>query len=70
MQVTSFSSVVEAVDQLPLDEQEVLLDILRKRIIASRRAELAKEIQIARKEFQNGDYQLATPSEITKEILS
>jgi len=70
MQVASFSNVLEAVDQLSLDEQESLFDILHKRIIENRRAQLAQEIQTARKEFQRGDFQMAAPDEIMKEILS
>ncbi len=71
MQTTiSFGEVVEAADRLSLDEQESLLDILRKRVVEKRRAELAQDIQNARKEFQEGHYQPATPSEIIEEILS
>ncbi len=66
----SFGEIVEAADQLSLDEQESLLDILRRRIIEKRRVELAQDIQTAREEFQKGDYQAVTPGEIMKEILS
>lgn len=70
MQVKSFGDVVEAVDKLSLDEQESLLDILHKRIIENRRAQLAQDIEAARKEFRSGDFQPDDPDEIMKEILS
>lgn len=70
MQVDSFGDVIEAVDKLSLDEQESLLDILHKRIIENRRAQLVQDIQTARKEFQSGDFEATTPDEIVKEILS
>ncbi len=68
--VTSFGEVLEALDKLSLEEQETLIDILHRRMIERRRTELAEDIRHARKEFQEGRCQPATPSEIMKEILS
>ena len=39
-----------------------------RRIIERRRAELAQGVRNARKEFQKGDYQAATPGELMEEI--
>ena len=66
----SFGEVLEAADRLSLEEQESLLDILQRRIIERRRAELAQDIREAREEFQQGHCQPATPTEIMEEILS
>lgn len=66
----AFGEVLEAADSLSLDEQETLIEILQRRMIQQRRAELAQDIQAARKEFQAGKCQPATPSEIMKDILS
>jgi len=68
--LVAFGEVLEAADSLSLDEQETLIDILQRRMIQQRRAELAQDIQAARKEFQAGHCQPATPSEIMKDILS
>jgi hypothetical protein len=68
--VVSFGEVLEAVDKLSLEEQESLIDILRRRMIERRRAELAKDIEEARQEFREGACQPATPSDIMEEILS
>lgn len=65
-----FDDVLDAADQLSLDEQETLIDILRRRMIERRRAVLAKEIEEADKEFQDGKCKTVTPSELMKEILS
>jgi hypothetical protein len=65
-----FGDVVEAADHLSLDEQETLLDILRRRINEQRRAALAKEVENADKDFEEGRWRAATPSEIMQEILS
>lgn len=66
----SFGEVLEAADKLTLEEQESLIDILHRRMIERRRAELAKDIEEARKEFREGRCQPATPGEIMDEILS
>lgn len=66
----TFGDVLETVDSLPLEEQEELIEILRRRVIERRREELAKEIQEARKEFRAGRARPATPDELMSEILS
>jgi hypothetical protein len=68
--ISTFSEVLQAADKLSLDEKETLIDILKKRLIDHRRAELIKEVQNAEQEYQNGQCRPATPSEIMKEILS
>jgi hypothetical protein len=65
----SFGEVLEAVDKLSLEEQVSLIDILQRRIIERRRAELAEDIQEARKDFEEGRSKPATPSELMDEIL-
>ena len=65
---TTFNDVLESVDKLSLDEQETLLEVLHRRLIEYRRSDIAKEIQDAQNEFQQGYCQPATPSEIMKEI--
>jgi len=65
----SFGEILEATDKLSLDEQQSLIEILHRRMRERRRAEIAKNIQAARKEFQQGQCQPATPSDIMKDIL-
>lgn len=67
---SSFGKVLETVDRLPLEDQEALIEILHGRIIERRRAELAKDIQDAQKEFKAGHARPATPDELMAEILS
>lgn len=68
--MVSFGEVLEAADKLSLEEQVSLIDILQRRIIEHRRAELARDIQEARKEFEEGHCKPTTPSELMNEILS
>ncbi len=66
----SFSEILEAADQLSVDEQTTLIEVLRHRVTERRREELAREIQEARREFQAGQCQPKTPADILKDILS
>ncbi len=65
-----FGELLEELDKLPLGDQEVLRDILARRIIERRRDELAREIKDARKEHQRGQSRPVTPDELIKEIIS
>jgi len=65
-----FGEILETVDRLPLEEQEALIEILHRRVIERRRAELAKDIQEAQKEFKAGHARPMTPDELMAEILS
>jgi hypothetical protein len=65
-----FGDVLEAVDNLSLEEQETLIDILHRRVIERARKRLAAEIQEARREFADGRCRPTTTDEIMEEILS
>ena len=66
----TFGEILEAADRLSLEDQESLLDVLHRRVIDKERAELVKDVQEARKEFNEGKCRPASPDELMKEILS
>lgn len=66
----SFGEVLETAERLPLEEQDALIEILHRRVIERRRAELAKDIQEAQKEFKAGYARPVTPDDLMAEILS
>jgi hypothetical protein len=68
--VVSFGEVLEAADRLPGEEQEMLLQILRQRLLERRREELRRDVRSALNEFKEGRGQPATPDELMSEILS
>jgi hypothetical protein len=68
--IVHFDEILDDVEKLSLEEQETLIDILNRRVIDRRRLELAKEIQEAQKEFQEGSVKTVTPDELMREILS
>jgi hypothetical protein len=65
-----FDELLEAVDKLPLEDQETLLAILERRRLARRRAELAADVREAREEFETGKATAKTPAELMQEIMS
>jgi transcriptional regulator CtsR len=70
MTEATFTEIVEAADQLSPEDQEDLIDILQKRLLARRRAALVRDVQEAQKEFADGKCQPVTPGQLMEEILS
>ena len=68
--IASFAEVLEAADELPLDDQESLAEILHRRVIERRRGELAREALQARQEFEQGNCRPVTADDLMSEILS
>jgi hypothetical protein len=66
----SFNDILEAADELSLDEQATLLEVLQHRVIERRREALAQDIQQARRDFAAGQIRPASPADILKNILS
>lgn len=65
-----FREVLEAVDALSLEEQEELMDVVRRRLIERRRLDLTSEIAEAEAEYDSGKCETRTPGELMREILS
>jgi hypothetical protein len=67
---TTFAEVLDAADELPLDDQESLVEILHRRVIERRREELAIEALEARQEYEQGGCRPAVADELMAEILA
>jgi hypothetical protein len=70
MTQATFADLIEAAEQLPLEEQEDLIHILKNRLRDRKRAELVKDVAEAQQEFAQGKYKPMTPEQIMEEILS
>lgn len=68
--VATFAEVLEAADELPLDDQESLAEILHRRVIERRRGELASEALEARQEYDRGGCRPVTVDDLMSEILA
>ena len=65
-----FEEVLEDIETLSLEDQEILIEILHRRIVERRREELAQDVQQARQEFQAGQCRPVTPEQLLNEIES
>jgi hypothetical protein len=64
-----FGDVLDAADQLTEDEQETLLEVLRKRLAERWRLEIAEDVRQARLEHERGETREVTPDELMDELL-
>ena len=53
-QDSGFQELIEKVEMFSLDDREILLDILQKRISEQRRSHLAKDIAEIREDYRAG----------------
>jgi hypothetical protein len=65
-----FADILEAAEQLPLQEREDLVRILANRIREQKRAILVKDVEEAQEEFALNKSQPVTPEQLMEEILS
>jgi hypothetical protein len=65
----SFSEILDAAGALPIDQREELIEILHKRTIEERRAEIAHDIKIARTEHKKGKSKAIESDDLMKELL-
>lgn len=68
-QVLPFSEIVDAADQLSLEEQQTLVGILQHRLAEARRERCAADVADARREFAEGKCRSTTPAELIEEIF-
>ena len=66
--MTTFSDVVDAADDLTVDEQETLVEILRRRIAKRNREALVRDVAEARVEFRTGHASTSSVSDIMEEL--
>jgi len=66
----SFAELLDAADQLSLEEQSELIEILAHRISERRRDELAEEVREARADYAAGRCSPSSSAAILKNILS
>lgn len=65
---SDFQKVIEHVEALPVDDQMLLIEIIRQRLVEGRRAELAAEVAEARQAYQTGSVRRGTVEDLLKEL--
>jgi hypothetical protein len=59
----TFDQVLEMVAQWPVEQQEMLFDVLRRRQIAIRRKEIAQNVRETRAAYRQGELQAESASD-------
>lgn len=57
----NFGEILEAAEQLSIEDKEDLIRILQNRLREEKRADVIKDVQEAQKEFARGECQPVTP---------
>jgi hypothetical protein len=63
-----FQEVIETVEALPPDDQTLLIEIIRQRLIQHRRTELAADIAEARDAYHRGEIRRGTVADLMEEL--
>lgn len=66
----TFQGAIEAVESLPTEQQEDLLDVLRRRFIDSKRQAMAEGIREARTDYSHGKVKKGTVDDLLKDLAS
>ena len=66
--MSKLDKVLDQVMELSLEEKEMLAQILKQRIIESRREQIAQDAQISLEEFKQGKYQALTVEEAIQDL--
>jgi hypothetical protein len=65
---STFDRALATVDALAVDEQEALVDVVRRRIAAARRAALAQEVAGSRGDYRRGNVRRGTADDLMAEL--
>lgn len=68
MITNSFDQLLDTIDQLPFEQQEMLIDIFRKRLIESRRQKIAQDAQDSLSAFRQGQLSAEPADQVVQEL--
>ena len=68
IKASDFQRVIESVETLTIDDQFLLVEIIRQRLNQYRRSQLIAEVAEARQAYQAGNVQRGTVDDLLKEL--
>ena len=68
IRTSRFQDVIETVEALPPEDQALLVEIIRQRLIQHRRRELAAEIAEAREAYRRGEVHRGMVADLMEEL--
>ncbi|MEH2348961.1 MAG: hypothetical protein V7K55_13295 [Nostoc sp.] len=68
VKTSAFQQAIETVEKLSLEEQEILLNILQKRLHQQRRYIISQEIKEVRQELAEGNIKFGSVEQFLEEL--
>jgi ABC-type Fe3+/spermidine/putrescine transport system ATPase subunit len=68
IKTSAFQQAIESVESLSVEDQEILLDLLQKRLQQKRRTQLAQEIKEIHQEFAEGKVQFGSVDQFLEQL--
>ncbi|MBW4536588.1 MAG: hypothetical protein KME09_21890 [Pleurocapsa minor HA4230-MV1] len=66
--MTNLAQILDQAMNLPLEQQEMLLQILQRRLMEQRRNEIAQDAKLSLAEFKTGKLKIQTATEAISEL--
>ncbi len=70
MVTTSFQDLIESIENLSTEDQDFLFDLIRKRRIEKRRADIAKNAENIVKDLQQGKAKIGIVNDLITDLLN
>ncbi|MGL5872270.1 MAG: hypothetical protein ACRC2R_07860 [Xenococcaceae cyanobacterium] len=65
---SKFNEILEQIETLSNDDQEILIDLVKRRLIERRRDEIAENITKAHQEYQSGEVFRGSVEDVIAEL--
>lgn len=65
---STFQRAIEGVERLPVDDQMLLIEIIRQRMIQHRRSELITQVAEAREAYQTGNVRRGSVDDLMQDL--
>ncbi|MCX6669058.1 MAG: hypothetical protein NTV25_04525 [Methanothrix sp.] len=63
-----FQELIESVEALPIEDREMLVEIINKRIIEQRRERLVADMEESLEAYKRGDVHMGTADDLLKDL--
>ncbi|MCK4450672.1 MAG: hypothetical protein KAX26_08780 [Anaerolineae bacterium] len=67
--MTPFQQALDAIEQFPADDQESLIEIIQRRLVEQRRAEIARNARATVQAFREGRARCGTVDDLRRDLL-
>jgi len=67
--LTPFRQALDAIERFPADDQEALIEIIQRRLVEQRRAEIARNARATVQAFREGRARCGTVDDLRRDLL-